>query len=115
MYRIALTFFLLLAAIGTIAQSRYTVSGTLTDKKNGETLIGATIYVLGSGGGSATNAYGFYSITLPAGKYHLLFRMVGFKTDTVEIDLRKNLKLNQSLTENAQELTEVVISAKKKR
>jgi hypothetical protein len=108
-----ISFLLLLSTTLSLAQTRYTVSGTVTDQKNGETMIGATIYVKNTGSGSATNAYGFYSITLPAGKYQLIYRMVGYQSDTVDVDLTVNLKLNRSLGENSRELTEVVISSKK--
>ncbi len=60
-----------------------------------------------------TNAYGFYSITLPAGKYQVIFTMMGFQNDTVTIDLSANLQLNKSLTEKPNELSEVVVTSKK--
>lgn len=104
---------LLFSATLSLAQSRYTISGTVSDKKNGETMIGATIYIKNTGSGSVTNSYGFYSITLPKGKYQVIYRMVGYENDTVDVELSANLKLNRSLAESSQSLTEVVISSKK--
>lgn len=48
-------------------KSNVTISGIIQDLKNGESLIGATIYIEELKTGSITNAYGFYSITIPRG------------------------------------------------
>jgi hypothetical protein len=113
MYKITINFLLLFCTTLSLAQTRFTVSGTVTDKKNGETMIGATAYVIGTGSGTATNAYGFFSLTLPAGKHQLVFRNVGYQADTVEIDLSANIKLNHAMADNSRSLSEVVISSKK--
>jgi hypothetical protein len=96
------------------AQQKFTISGTVTDKKNGETVIGASVYVKDNRSASViANSYGFYSITLPQGKYQLIFTVAGYQTDTIDIDLSANLQLNRSLTEKSQELSEVVVISKK--
>lgn len=96
-----------------LAQQKFTVSGTITDKKNGETLIGASVHVISPRSGTSTNSYGFYSLTLPEGKYQFIFRMIGYESDTVNIELSANLKINRSLADNSNALNEVVISSKK--
>ena len=95
------------------AQSKYTISGTVTDKKNGETVIGASVYAQNNSSGSSTNTYGFYSLTLPQGKYKIIFKTIGYQSDTVDVDLSANLQLNRSLAENSQALAEIVISSRK--
>jgi len=50
---------------------KFTINGYVKDAANGEELIGVTVLVVGSSTGTVTNAYGFYSITLPPGKYDL--------------------------------------------
>jgi hypothetical protein len=63
---------LLFCCFDSVAQTKFTVSGTIKDKKTGEALIGATIKVADKPSlGTATNEYGFYSLTLPAGPYKL--------------------------------------------
>ena len=59
-------FALLLLSKIALAQETYTISGYITDKSNGEALIGATVYDKISQKGTVSNYYGFYSITLPA-------------------------------------------------
>jgi hypothetical protein len=116
MYKKIITSILLLFFNATLllAQQKYTISGTVTDRKNGETVIGASVYVKDNVGASViTNSYGFYSITLPQGKYQLIFTVVGYQNDTIDIDLSANLQLNRSLTEKSQELSEVVVTSKK--
>ncbi len=92
--------------------TKYTVSGEVQDERNGEELIGATIYVEELKTGVTTNTYGYYSITLPAGKYTLVISYVGYQTKRVSVDLSvSNKKLIIQLPEDKKELSEVVISA----
>ena len=66
---IAFIFFLQIAN----SQTKYTISGYLKDAKNGEALIGVTVYKKNSQLGTVTNPYGFYSLTLPAGNDTIVF------------------------------------------
>lgn len=95
--------------------AKFTLNGTIRDKKTGESLIGVAVYVKElSGTGTSSNEYGFYSLTLPQGKYHVISNYVGYKADTVVINLAANTKLDRSLSENTSQLKEVVISNKRK-
>ena len=51
------------------AQEKYTISGTISEEKSNETLIGVNILFPEIQSGTTTNEYGFYSITLPKGDY----------------------------------------------
>jgi hypothetical protein len=97
----------------SVAQTtKYTVSGEVQDERNGEELIGATVYVEELKTGVSTNAYGYYAITLPAGKYTLVFSYIGYQTQRVLVDLSgSNKKLIIQLPEDKKQLSEVVISA----
>ncbi|HEY8934712.1 MAG TPA: carboxypeptidase-like regulatory domain-containing protein, partial [Cyclobacteriaceae bacterium] len=46
-----------------------TFSGNIKDKKSGEALIGATLIVKELQTGSVTNAFGYFSLTIPKGMY----------------------------------------------
>ncbi|WP_245897064.1 TonB-dependent receptor [Hymenobacter nivis] len=46
--------------------ARVTISGYVRDRATGENLIGVAVVQAGTGLGTATNTYGFYSLTLPA-------------------------------------------------
>ena len=71
--------------LNSYAQTRYTVSGTITDAQTGESLIGATIKTALLKKGAVTNDYCFYSLSLPEGADTLQFSYVGYQP--VEIKL----------------------------
>lgn len=91
---------------------KYTISGHVKDKENGEDLIGATIYVEELKTGTTSNEYGFYSITLKPGNYTLRFSFLGYEDFKKEINLTGNLTLNVEMEIKKQELSEVVITEK---
>ena len=45
------------------------LSGYIKDASNGETLIGATVYISELHAGTITNVYGFYSLSVPPAVY----------------------------------------------
>lgn len=97
------------------AQSRYTVSGTVRDKRTGEALIGATVSLVERPErGILSNSYGFYSVTAPAGHYTLLVTFSGYQPDSLAIDLTHNLTLPIDLDNATGQLAEVVVNARKK-
>lgn len=105
---------LLLVVFNGNAQNKYTISGEVKDKSTGETLIGVAIYVQEiSSYGTLSNDYGFYSLTLPEGKYNLVFDYFGYEKKTIPVELNVNIKLNASLVEQVLELEEVVVSGEK--
>ncbi|MDC0584528.1 TonB-dependent receptor [Bacteroidales bacterium] len=89
----------------------YTLSGRVTDKGSGEDLIGVTIYQEGTGNGAITNVYGFYSITLPAGKHDIVFSFIGFEKQVLKIDFNQNRTLNVQLETRTTEINSVEIVA----
>lgn len=93
------------------AQTKFTISGTIKDASNGETLLGATILLKGTTIGSTTNEYGFYSITASEGSYTLVVSYLGFATVEQQITLTSNQKLNIELKEDTSQLDQVVITA----
>lgn len=97
-----------------LAQQKYTVSGTIKDKNTGETMIGVTVAPAELPGvGAICNEYGFYSLTLPQGKYRIVYAYLGYKSDTVLIALNANLKSDHIMAENATLMEEVVVKADK--
>lgn len=97
-----------------VAQEKYTISGYITDAATGEELIGATVGVEElSGTGTATNIYGFYSLTLPPGNYTLHYTYLGYNSQQIQIELNRDLRHNISLSSGEVQLEEVVISGEK--
>lgn len=96
------------------AQVKHTISGVVKAKATGESIIRATVVVQGKSIGVTTNDYGYYSLTLPDGKYTLLISSVGRQTKTIEIDLKGNIELPAMLEEQAQ-LQQVTVTAAQNR
>lgn len=106
------TLVLMIALIGSAFTQEFTLSGYLKDEQTGEELLYANVQVEGSSIGVSTNAYGFYSITLPSGKYRILYSYLGYKTQSFEIDLNKNMEKTMFLSSDTKLLEEVVVTAK---
>jgi hypothetical protein len=91
------------------AQQKYTISGFVNEKGSGEHLPGVLVYQPGTANGVVTNAYGFYSITLPASDtMKLAFSFIGFSPVSHQLKLNRSLKLNVELV-SLQNLEEVEI------
>ncbi len=76
---------------------RTTLSGFVRDSDSGEGLIGATLYDLDRKLGATTNAYVFYSLTLPSGRTRLLVSYLGFEHVALELELHSDRELNVEL------------------
>ena len=97
-----------------VSKIRHTINGYIKDGATGETLIGATISLKGNTKGIASNAYGFYSITLTEGNYNLLISFIGYKSTTINLQLQKDTFLNIVLQTGINLSQEVVVTAKKR-
>jgi len=93
-----------------IGQEKYTISGYLKDASSKEALIGATVYVSELATGTASNTYGFYSLTLQEGVYQLSFDYLGYTSQRKEVALNQDLDLNVFLEEYTTEIAEVVVT-----
>lgn len=101
-------------ATAGFAQEKYTISGTITDAANGETMIGTNVFVEPIMKGATTNVYGFYSLTVPEGNYTLKVSFLGYETFSQEINLNKDLEFNIELKESSYTKEEVVVTGEKK-
>ncbi len=105
---------LLVIPIALTAQNRFTVSGTIRDKVSGETLIGASILLLGQSHSTAlSNSYGFYSLNAARGNYKMVISFAGYQSDTIDIALTKDVVVAVNLAAGGPRLQEVVVTASK--
>ncbi|HEX7367293.1 MAG TPA: TonB-dependent receptor [Pelobium sp.] len=113
--RFYLFLLLFTAASNTIyAQKNYVVNGVIKDERTGETLIGASVQVNGiSSLGTVSNAYGYYSLSIPAGVYQIVYSYVGYKTIKKDINVTANLTQNIALS-SANELNEVIVTEERR-
>ena len=101
---------LILGIAPSIHAQNHTLSGFVTDRSTGESLIGATIVEPESYQGTITNTFGFYSLTLAEGSYTVNFSFVGYQELKVPVDLNKDLTMNIALLPG-KVLEEVVVTA----
>jgi hypothetical protein len=94
-------------------QGKFIVSGYIRDQANGEMLAGVTIFDNALKTGTSTNAYGYYSLALPSGKYELQFSYIGYKTTTKQGIIDRDLKIDVSLELIENQLNEVVVTGKR--
>lgn len=76
---------LALVLVASFTYAQRTVSGTVTDSKTNESLIGANVLVKGSTEGTVTDLDGKYSLAIPAGPVTLVFSYTGFEDKEVEV------------------------------
>lgn len=105
------TLFCVYCAV-SFAQEKVTLNGYVKDAGNGEELIGVTVYLPALRAGTATNAYGFYSVTVPPGTYEVQYSFVGYKTESLTVDLKGNESRNIELAAEATLIQEVVVEDK---
>ncbi len=109
--RLILFLLWLLPAI-SYAQVRHVVSGTVRDKRSGETLIGATIVLLESPNAAVvSNSYGFYSISALPGRYTLVVSFSGYENDSIPVNLIRDTAISIALETGARQLQEAVVTA----
>lgn len=94
------------------AQEKVTLSGTIANRSNNETLIGATISVPEANLSAATNSYGFYSISLPKGDYTIVITYPDFEQTEEKISLTESTRRNFVIAESSRtkSIDEVVIN-----
>ncbi|MBV1922629.1 MAG: TonB-dependent receptor, partial [Flavobacteriaceae bacterium] len=108
-------FLLLLFSNILLAQEKYTLSGTIIETETGETLFGVNVLIPSLQTGTVTNEYGYYSITLPKGEFEVIYSSLGFNTEKITVNLNENIINNISVSENLEQLDEVIIEADNER
>ena len=83
------------------------VNGTVVSQDDGEPVVGATVLVVGTQVGAATDINGRFSLTCPKGKNTLRISYVGM--EPIEVSARPNMRI--VLTSDAKALDEVMVVA----
>lgn len=104
----------LLSSLVAIAQNG-TVTGTVTDTKNKETLVGVNVYITEENG-TTTDLDGKFTLSVPAGNHTLTISYLGYKSQEREIRVKsgETTTINIPLLPAAEELNIVVVSGSKR-
>jgi hypothetical protein len=92
----------------SFGQARHLLSGVVR-AADGTVLPGATVAVPALSLGTATEADGTYSLSIPGGPQQVVVSFVGYTTQTVELSLTRNQHRNFTLAPSQSELGEVVV------
>lgn len=104
---LTLVGFLLFTAF---AYAQKTIRGKVTDAANGSGIPGVSVMVKGTtGAGASTLSDGTYTISLPTNATVLVFSYLGFTTK--EVTIGNSSEINVSLSESAQTLEGIVVTA----
>ena len=113
MIRRIFQFTILICSMTLFSQENYTISGYVQDESSGENLIGVSIYEKETYKGTASNQYGFYSLTLPKGEYTIIYSFIGYKSISKQMDVSKDIRLNISLLNDAIITEEIIVTGEK--
>lgn len=97
---------LLLFCNSAFAQN-VTISGTVTDSKDQQPLIGVSVAVKGTATGTSTGPGGTFRLTVPASTTTLVFSYLGYNSQDVNVSGKTTV--NVSLETSSTSLSEVVV------
>ncbi|RYY61538.1 MAG: TonB-dependent receptor, partial [Chitinophagaceae bacterium] len=107
----------LLAALLTLAataQTKYTISGYVRDSATGETIIGATVALAGTGRSVTSNQYGYYSLSIEVGHYTLVASHVSYFAQTRPLAVSSSETINLLLQSKSAAMSEVVVYSRRR-
>jgi len=91
------------------AEELLTISGKVTDGLSGEELVGTLVYLPNSQKGAVSDVFGKFSLSLQPGRHQLIFKTLGYQTDTVSISLTQDRRLEKVMMPQTIQLKEVEI------
>jgi iron complex outermembrane recepter protein len=98
-----------------VTPAKAILSGKITDKKTGETIPGAVLYIPDLQTGTNSNEKGNYKLdNLPRAKVLLQVSFVGYRTIIETIDLEKTSVRNFEMEYAATEINEIVVTGMSK-
>jgi len=85
------------------------VYGYVKDSNSGEPMVGVSVFTE-SGKGTTTDAFGYYLLKLPKGKFPLRFQSVGMKDAVALVTVHSDGQMDIEMEEAVVALSEVIIS-----
>jgi iron complex outermembrane receptor protein len=107
MFKAIALFMLALFTTNFIYAQDRTVTGKVTDPKDGSAVVGASVVPKGSTRGTTTNSEGNFTIMMPSGQNTLVISSIGY--NDIEVDVSNQSNVSVSLEANNSNLNEVVV------
>jgi TonB-linked SusC/RagA family outer membrane protein len=105
---LAVLAMVLFTSLGAVAQNRL-ITGAVTDAQN-KGIVGASVEVQGKPFSAITDAEGRFRMNVPSGKVTLNVASIGFASKSVVLQ-ESETRISVALTENAEELKDVVVTS----
>jgi len=100
--------FLLALSAGVYVSAQTTIHGVVSSSADGLSMPGVSVVVKGTNTGTATDAEGQFSLTIPSDKAALVFTYIGYKTKEVTVT-NSSGNVRVALDEDTQMLDELVV------
>ncbi len=110
--RTIISIVLFLCCIYTQGQD-FTLSLSVLNSENNLPLDNAQIAIIPCSCGGITDDTGRFSISLPQGEYSITVSYIGFASEILQIQLNKDISLSSKLSPQEEQLSEVVVRAKR--
>lgn len=88
------------------------ITGYIRNARTGEPIVNASVFI-DTRYSTVTNVYGYYSLTVPAGKYLLNILAIAMKDTKLQLAVYSTGKLDVDIQEQIATLKEVIVSARK--
>ncbi|RYF96958.1 MAG: TonB-dependent receptor [Chitinophagaceae bacterium] len=89
------------------------LAGYVRDVKTGEPIPGVSLFTTSTAIGTATDQYGYYSLTLPRGRHIINIQALGMKDTRRQVIMNSDGKFDILMEERIISLKEVIVSAQK--
>jgi hypothetical protein len=94
------------------AKGNAILTGIIRNSKTGEPLINASVFI-DNNTSTVTDAYGYYSLTVPVGKHTLTILGIGVRDTKLQLAVYSDGKLDIDIREQVTTLKEVIVSSRK--
>jgi outer membrane receptor for ferrienterochelin and colicin len=93
----------------THGNKRATIHGYISDAESGERLINANVFNPDNYVGTISNNFGFYSYSTLSRQLKLAVTYMGYKSQTIDLELKNDTTINIALYTKSDELGEITI------
>lgn len=107
--KLAYTFLLIFLCVFK-GFTQHIIHGKISDRQ-GAAVPFVSVYLKNTSKGTSANSEGEYVLNVPAGKHEVVFKAIGYRTTSWQLEVSSNQLLNMSLETEIYELNEAVIRA----
>jgi len=96
------------------AGGKATIAGYVRDIKSGEPIAGVSVYIITPSIIATTDQYGYYSLTVPAGRYEINISSIGMKDTKRQVLVYSDDKLDIEMQDFIATLKTVVVTSERR-